>query len=375
MPAARCAPVVIAHDYLTQRGGAERVVMAMTRAFPSAPIVTSVFNPSRTYGEFSESEVRTTALQRVPLLAKHHRLGLPLYAPFFSATTVDAQLVLCSTSGWAHGIQTTGLKALYVYNTARWVYQPDEYFKGRYAASHALARPLASPLRRWNHRAALTADKVWVISRAVQERVWRHWALDSEVLYPPHGADPCGSQEAVKGLQPGYLLAVTRMLHYKRVDVLLETMRQLPGHQLVVVGDGPEIRRLRASAPRNCRFLGSVRDEELRWLYANCLGLVSAANEDLGLVPLEAMAFGRPVAVLRRGGFVETVVEEKTGVFFDEPTPDSVAAAVRTLSESRWSTEELTSWANRFSEQSFIDRLKAGVRELTGRVELAREAS
>jgi glycosyltransferase involved in cell wall biosynthesis len=258
------------------------------------------------------------------------------------------------------------MKALYVHNTARWIYQPEEYLGGRYSATRALAIPLSGSVRRWNYRSANTADKVWVNSKAVQDRVWRYWSLESEVLYPPYGIDPSGPQEEVDGVHPGYLLAVNRLLHHKRVDVLVEAMGQLPGVELVVVGDGPEGRRLRAIAPRNCRFLGNLSDEKLRWLYANCLGFVSASHEDLGLAPLEAMAFGRPVAVLRRGGFLETVVEGKTGVFFDEQNPAAAAHAIRRLATSDWPSEEIASWANRFSPCAFRDRLQAGVRDLIG---------
>ena len=342
------------------------MVLAMSRAFPSAPLVTSVFDPPTTFSAFSQRDIRTTRLQSVPLLRQHHRLGFPVYAPTFGRLTVDASLVLCSTSGWAHGVRSTGMKALYVHNTPRWIYQADEYLTGTYSAARALATPLSRPLRRWNHRSASSADKIWVNSKTVQERVWRHWALDSEVLYPPHSSDPTAPREEVVGLEPGYLLAVSRLLHYKRVDAVVEAMRELPHLQLAVVGDGPENRRLRALAPKNCRFLGRVSDENLRWLYANCACLVSAAHEDLGLVPLEAMAFGRPVAVLRRAGFLETVVEGQTGVFFDTPEPHAIAKAVRALTASSWSTSHITTWADRFSEQSFVDRLREGIRNLIG---------
>ena len=360
------SPLVIAHDYLTQRGGAERVVSVMSRAFPGAPILTSMFKPAGTFSEFARVDVRTTSLQKVPFLPGHHRAAFPLYAPTFSRITVDTPLLLCSTSGWAHGVQSTGLKALYVHNTARWAYQTDEYLNGRYFAARAVAAPMIRPLQRWNRRAASTADKVWVNSKAVQDRVWKNWELESEVLYPPHGANLLGSQEPIDGLTPGYLIAVTRLLHYKRVDVIVEAMRHLPGHQLVVVGEGPEASRLRDSAPRNCLFLGRVSDERLRWLYANSLGLVSAAHEDLGLAPLEAMAFGRPVAVLRRGGFLETVVEGRNGLFFDESTPEAAGRAMLSLVRSRWSPADITSWADQFSEAAFVSRLRASVGELVG---------
>jgi glycosyltransferase involved in cell wall biosynthesis len=120
------------------------------------------------------------------------------------------------------------------------------------------------------------------------------------------------------------------------------------------------------SAPANCRFLGVVSDQQLRWLYANCIGLVSAAHEDFGLAPLEAMAFGQPVAVLRSGGFIETVRDGETGTFFDNATPRDAARAIGTMISSKWSRRQIEAWADSFSVSAFSARIRAGARELVG---------
>jgi len=356
--------VVLAHDYLTQRGGAERVVLAMARAFPEAPIVTSVYSPASTYPEFAAHDVRTTSLQRLGVVRRHHRVGLPLYPTAMSRVHVDAAVAICSTSGFAHGIQVTGTKVLYVHNTARWLYQRDEYL-GRWpaAARSALSATIA-PLQRWDKDAGRSADLVLANSHQVQARIRSHWGVDAEVLYPAHGADPSGDQTPVAGIEPGYVLAVCRLLTYKRVDTVLQAMGQLPQLRLLIVGRGPDESRLRSLAPTNCTFLGSVSDAELRWLYANSLCLVSAAAEDLGLAALEAMAFGRPVAVLRAGGFEETVVEGQTGIFFDEPTPHHVEEALKNLANGQWDSARIAEHAATFSESTFRLRLQQIVRQL-----------
>lgn len=353
----RKVQVVIAHDYLTQRGGAERVVLAMARAFPGAPIVTSLYQPEATFPEFTDHRVMTSALQHVPFVRRHHRLGLPLYAPIFSTTHVDADLLLCSTSGWAHGISGTGRRLLYVHNTARWLYQTDDYLRKRPPSIRSAAHLLGAPLRRWDQRHGSSADLVLANSRTVRDRLARYWGVDAEVLYPPHGADPAATREPVSGLEPGFLLAVSRLLPHKRVDVLTAAMERLPDQRLVIVGNGPEARTLCLGAPANCVFLKNVSDPHLRWLYANAVALLSASHEDLGLAPLEAMAFGRPVAVLRAGGFLETVVEGETGVFFDHPEPTDVVDAVRLLQSQTFDQDGIAAHARSFDEASFARQL------------------
>jgi glycosyltransferase involved in cell wall biosynthesis len=302
--------------------------------------------------------VVTSRLQRVALLRRYHRLALPLYAPVFSTTHVEADLVVCSTSGWAHGIGGTGRRFLYVHNTARWLYQTDDYLRRHPPALRSVERLLGAPLRRWDRGHGRSATLVVVNSATVRARLAQHWGIDAEVLYPPHGADVRAEREPVPGLEPGYLLAVSRLLAHKRVDVLTAAMEQLPGQRLVVVGSGPEARALREAAPANCVFLEAVSDARLRWLYANAAGLVSAAHEDLGLAPLEAMAFGRPVAVVRAGGFLETVVEGETGVFFDRAHPADVARAVRLLLDQDFDPPTIAAHARRFDEASFARKLR-----------------
>jgi glycosyltransferase involved in cell wall biosynthesis len=191
----------------------------------------------------------------------------------------------------------------------------------------------------------------------VRDRVARYWGVDAEVLYPPHGANLITEPEPVSGLEPGYLLAVSRLVPHKRLEVLTEAMEHLPDQRLVFVGSGPLARTLRLAAPANCVFLERISDAQLAWLYANAVALLSAAHEDLGLAPLEAMAYGTPVAVLRAGGFLETVVEGETGLFFERPEPTEVVRAVRGLLAHSFDSELIAKHAQRFDEASFAEQL------------------
>jgi glycosyltransferase involved in cell wall biosynthesis len=351
--------VAIAHDYLTQRGGAERVVLALRHAFPEAPIHTTVHDADGTFSSFAGVDIRTSPLQRIGPVRRDPRLALPLLAAAAGRLRVDAEVTVCSTTGWAHGVQATGAKVLYVHNTARWLYQRAEYLAQLPARARYAIAPIAPSLRRWDRRAAATADVVLVNSEVTRARVREHWGIDAEVLRPPPGLALAGPRRPAVGLEPGYLLTVARLLPYKRVDAVIEAVRDLPGSRLVVVGTGPDEQRLRSLAPANVELVGSVDDDTLRWLYANAEALVTAAHDDFGLTPLEAMQFGTPVVAVRDGGFVETVVEGETGVFFDEPTPEAVRQGIVALRADRPHRSAVESRAAEFSLDAFAARIRA----------------
>jgi glycosyltransferase involved in cell wall biosynthesis len=355
--------VALVHDYLTQRGGAERVVLSMLKAFPDAPLYTSLYRPETTFPEFDEADVRTLALNRIGVLRREHRLALPLLAPAFSRLRVPAEVVLCSSSGWAHGVRTRGRKIVYCHNPARWLYQADEYVRPEPLAVRAIATVIRPALMRWDRRAARGARRYLANSKTVQRRIRAAYGLEAEVLPPPHRIDPNGPQRAIPGLDPGFFLCVTRLLPYKNVTAVVSAFARLLEERLAIVGVGPDEPRVRAAAGPNVRLLGAVADEELRWLYANSRAIVAAAHEDYGLTPLEAAAFGKPAIVLRAGGFLDTVDEGRTGHFFEEAEPDAIAEAVREASRIVWDEARLQMHAARFSESAFVARLRSIVAE------------
>jgi glycosyltransferase involved in cell wall biosynthesis len=350
--------VAIVHDYVTQRGGAERVVLSMMKAFPDAPLHTSLYDQEGTFPQFAGADVRTSVLDRAGVLRRHHRLALPLLAPTFSAYRVDADVVWCSSSGWAHGIRTSGRKIVYCYSPARWLYQGDRYLGGGRSAKGRALAVLRPPLIHWDQRKAQTASRYLTLSTVVRDRIRETYGIEAEVLPPPHTIDVTAPARPLPGLDPGFFLCVARLLAYKNVDAVVSAFADLPRHRLVVVGTGPEQARLAQMAGRNVSFVGTLDDETLRWLYGACTAVVSASHEDYGLTPLEAAAFGKPAAVLRGGGFLDTVVEGRTGVFFTQPTPVEVAGAIRALLDEDWPPEVLTAHADDFDEQRFIRRLR-----------------
>jgi glycosyltransferase involved in cell wall biosynthesis len=370
--------VAIAHDYLTQRGGAERVVLALHRAFPDAPIHTTLYDPAGTYPEFRDAHVVVSPLDRLAPLRRRHRVALPLLPYAVSRLAVDADVVVASSSGWAHGVPTTGRKLVYCHAPARWLYQAEAYLGGpanRSLQGRGLTL-LSGWLRRWDRRAATTADRYLANSTVVGERITAAYGIDAEVVPPPYGIDPDEAQSPVDRLEDwaegGYLLVVSRLLPYKNVDVAVEAVGGLP-ERLVVVGSGPLAAQLRASAPGNVRILSGLTDPELRWTYAHASTLLAPSLEDFGLTPLEAAAFGVPTLALRAGGYLDTIDEGVNGTFFDEPTVDAVRAAIVAGRAGRpgpagrascWDADAIRAHAAHFSEARFRERIRREVDRL-----------
>ena len=373
--------VAVAHDYLTQRGGAERVVLDIAQAFPSAPLYTSLYDPEGTYSAFRALDIHTSPLNGVGTLRRHHRLAFPLLALAVSHIDIDADVTIASSSGWAHGVSSTGRLIVYCHAPARWLYQSTNYAgrrdsinlaaRLRRQAVRAAIAALGPPLRRWDRRAAQRADCYLANSTVTAQAVADVYGLDAQIVPPPPALTPDGAMEPVDGLDQDFVLCVARLLPYKNVDRIIEAMDHLPDLKLAVVGSGPDRTRLEALAvARGSRRLGdgSTRgrisllgrrsDEELRWLYANSLGLVAASIEDYGLTPLEAASFGRPTFALRAGGYLDTIADGETGLFFDSLDPVDVAAVVRSGIEHRWSERHLLGQAESFSAARFRTKLQ-----------------
>ena len=358
--AIRSARVAIAHDYLTQTGGAERVVLALCHAFPDAPVYTSLYEPAGTYPEFRAQDVRTSWLDRARLLRERHRLALPLLPLAFSTLRVDADVVVCSSSGWAHGIRADGRKIVYCHSPAKWLYRRHDYLGDRPSVAARVSLRVLDPyLRAFDRRAAKSADLYLANSTFVRDQIRSAYGIDAEVLHPPSSLDPDGPAESVPDIEPGFLLTVARLLPYKHVSETVDALRLLPGHRLIVVGDGPGRAGLEASLPGNVRLLGDVSDERLRWLYANCAGLVTASREDFGLTPVEAAAFGKPVAALSFGGHLDTVVPGVTGVLFERPDSRDIAEGVQQLLSRVWDAEVIRAHGATFSETRFAHRFRS----------------
>jgi glycosyltransferase involved in cell wall biosynthesis len=299
-------------------------------------------------------------------------LALPLLPLAFWSARIEADVVVCSSSGWSHGIRTDGRKIVYCHSPAKWLYRRDDYLGERPSSAAKLGLRLLDPyLRAFDRRAARSVDVYVANSRYISEQIRAVYGLDAEVVHPPAGLDSDGPAEAVPGIdsdgpaeavpgiEPGFLLTVARLLPYKHVAQTVDAFHRLPEQRLVIVGEGPQSAALRSSAPDNVRQLGEVSDARLRWLYAHCVGLIAASREDFGLTPVEAATFGKPAAALRWGGYLDTVIPDLNGVLFDRPDPPAIAGAVDRLVERLWDDRAIANHARSFSEDGFLARIRA----------------
>lgn len=360
--------IAIAHDYLTQRGGAERVVLTMQRAFPEATIYTTLYHPEGTYPEFASANIRTSWLNRFAVFRRDHRKALPLLALAASTLRVDADVVVVSSSGWAHAFPTRGKRVVYCYSPARWLYQTDTYL-GR-EATHSLKglallglRPF---LRWWDRRKARRAGHYLAISRVVQERIRRTYGMPSHVVPAPHSFDASLPSEPIEEIaeREGYYLVVSRLLPYKNVTEVVEAFRGMPDQSLVIIGDGPLRETLLADLPTNVTLLRGLSDGQMRWAYQHCKAVIAPSIEDYGLTPLEGGVFGKPTLALRAGGYLDTIKEGLSGDFFETPTAEAIAEAVR-RDRDNWDPKAIIEHVDQFSERHFIERLRSEVSKLS----------
>jgi glycosyltransferase involved in cell wall biosynthesis len=339
--------VVLAHDYLNQHGGAERVALELARIWPQAPLYTALYRPQSTFAEFGEHEIRTSFVDRLPV-DRGFRALLPLYPlAFESFPPVDADVVICSSSAFAHGLRTSAraLRVVYCHTPARWLYGND--YLGRRSLREHAAKPLMGTLRRADRRAAQRAQLYVANSQTVRRRIRHVYGIDARVVPPPVEVERFTPRP--RGLR---LLTVSRLLPYKRLELLIAAVNRLRVG-LDIVGDGPHRRHLHRIAGPTVTFQGAAPDEVVTELMETCSAYCLPGIEDFGITPVEAQAAGKPVVAYAAGGALETVSEGLTGTFFSEPTADALIDAIRRLERLETSPELIARQAQRFSRAAF----------------------
>ncbi|MFQ5894543.1 MAG: glycosyltransferase [Nitrospinota bacterium] len=369
--------VALIHDWLTGMRGGERVLEVLCELFPGAEIFTLVHREGSVSPAIEAHPIHTSFLQRLPAARRHYRRYLPLMplaVEQFDLRGFD--LVISSSHCVAKGAltrpETPHLCYLHTPMRYAWSGYHDYFGEGRLGpVGRLLVPPLIHYLRLWDAASVHRVDAFCAISEAVARRVQRYYGRQCQVIHPFVDLSRFEREEEPEG----YYLLVAAMVPYKRTDLALAAFRRL-GSPLKVVGTGPEMRRLQRDAPSNAEFLGWQSDEALASLYARARALIFPGEEDFGIVPLEAMAAGRPVVAFGRGGALETVVgldgageEPPTGLFFGEQTPESLAAAVRRFEEVEgcFSPAACRARARRFSRESFRAALAAWVEEAAER--------
>jgi len=354
--------VVIAHDYLTQRGGAERVVLELARAFPEASILTSMYAPDVTFPEFRDLHVTTLALDRFGSFRRDPRRALPFLGEAFRRHYVDADLVLASSSGFAHQVRSRGPKVVYCHNPPRWLHQWEDYSIGLGLAERLAFRALRRRLLTTDRRGAREAAGYVANSNNVAQRIRSAYGIEPVVIHPPRGLDPDGPTMPVPGLRPGFLLTVGRPRGYKRTDLLLETVARMPDQTLVTVGSRPDPRW-----PANIQQLRDIPDAQLRWLYRSASALLACSREDFGLTPVEAFGFGTPVGATPEGGYLETCLPGLTGDWLDAGSVASMEAGVRALLDRHWDPAAIRQHGEKWTAEVFRRNLTQTVAGILAR--------
>jgi glycosyltransferase involved in cell wall biosynthesis len=346
----------IVHYWLLHRRGGEKVVEVLCRLLPDAHIFTLFCDPRSLTEEFRSHPITTSFLNP---LRRFYRSLLPLMPMALESFDLRGyDLVISSESGPAKGVITSSRThhICYCHTPMRYLWDLYHDYRNEWTASRlkrAAMTPLANYLRVWDFAAAARVDRFVANSENVRGRIRKTYRREAEVVHPPVEVESFYHKPA-----EDYYLAVSELVSYKRLDSVVRQF-SASGRNLRICGDGPEYRHLRDLARPNVQFLGRVGDAELRELYARCRAFLLPGEEDFGMTPVEALASGKPVIALGRGGALETV-PAFGGVFYDEPTGDAIASAIHRLEkmEPRIDPAALQAWARRFGEAEFARKFR-----------------
>lgn len=336
------------------------MLQVLCAMFPYAPIYTTLYDRALTGGVFDGREIRTSFLQRLPFSTRRHHWYsplMPLAIEQFDTSAFDT--VLSVSASFAKGVLAhPGTRHVcYCLTPPRFLWDDSQRFVQRfgYPAPISMLTPLAlSYLRMWDRQAADRVDQWVAISEHVRRRIEKYYCKESTVVYPPVNVSKFSLGDG-----PGtYWLMVGRLVAYKNFDIAVRAFNRL-GWPLKIVGTGVEEKRLRAMAKSNIEFIGAVTDEQLAALYQGAHAVIFPQEEDFGIVPLEAMASGRPVVAYRGGGALETIIDRITGVFFDEQTDDALMEAVDRASRLKWLPTVCRGQAERFNIPIFMKKMQA----------------
>ncbi len=361
IPAAQNLRVALVHDFLLDLRGAERVFLQLCAMFPQADLFTAVYDERGTQGRFSDRNVITSGLQRLRPTASNFRPLLPFYPTAIESLDLRGyDLVISSSSAWAHGVipDENAVHVCYCHNPFRYAWTERE---ATLEARNFVVRPALAQVmhrwRQWDFIAAQRVDAYVANSKTTQQRIERYFARDSSVVYPPVEIDRFSP-----GPVGNHHLVLSELIAHKRVEVVVRAFSRL-NLPLIVAGDGPDSRRLQRLAGPTVRFAGRVSDSEAERLLRSSQSLVVAATEEFGIAAVEAQASGRPVIALRAGGLLETVIDGRTGLFFDRPDPASLCRVLEEFDPAAFSTDDCVAQANRFSTGRFAQEFAAVVEQ------------
>ena len=357
--------IAIVHEWFTAMRGGEKCVEAMCELYPDATVFALLHNKGSVSETIERMNIRTSFVQHLPLRNSHYRNYLPLFPHAIESFDLSSfDLVISSNHCVAKGVHVrpSALHLCYCYTPMRYIWGLyDQYFsKERAGPLTRMGMRLVRPyLRKWDVRTSQNPQHFIAISRNVQQRIHQTYGRTSDIVYPP-----VETKRFSLSHTPGeYYLIVSALVPYKRVDLAIEVFNRLQ-EKLVIVGDGPELGRLKSKAGQNIEFAGFRPDNDLVDYYRQCKALIFPGEEDFGIVPVEAMACGKPVIAFSKGGALETVIdtnEIRTGILFDEQSPESLLAAIERFKRMEFNPDQLRNFSLKFDKEEFKNNFRTYV--------------
>jgi len=361
--------IALVHDFLTQYGGAERVLEVMCEMFPEAPIYSLLYDKEKMRGKFQDKIIHTSFLQKFPRFLRRRIKYLLPFLPTAPETfdLRDFDLIISSSGAWSKGIVTrlNVIHISYIHSPMRFVWDANEEYLSQQKKTSSVnffARMISNYIRIWDKMAADRPDYLIANSKYTQERIKKYYGRDSIVIYPSVvDCSDCGDSVPQKSVgteslqqQEKYFLVVSRLSPYKKIDAVVEAFNKLE-LPLIVIGEGQQEKYLRKIAGKNVRILGWQPEDKVREYYASARAFIFAGVDDFGIAPVEAMSYGVPVLALRKGGAMETVIEGRTGEFFDAAVPEVIVDGVRRFIENEKNYEKnfIINRAKEFSKERF----------------------
>jgi len=355
--------VALIHDHLAQDGGAEKVLKVFSDMFPEAPIYTLLYEKKQVDKYFKYRHIETSVIQKLPGGIKHYQwylVFMPIAVEFFDLSTYD--LVISDASAFAKGVITKPdcLHICYCHTPTRYLWSDTHQYINNLKYNKWFKKIISlalSRIRMWDRLAADRVDVFIANSKTVKNRIAKYYRRDSTVIYPPVETEKYSVRDlSIQPTEEKYFLAGCRLAPYKMIDLVVETFKNLgDDYKLKIFGDGVDLNRLQeiAGDAKNIEFLGRVSEDDKVKLFENAQAFINPQEEDFGITVIESMAAGRPVIAYRRGGATETVIEGKTGIFFDDQTVESLTKAIKEFKDIDFKPQEIKDYANQFSVENF----------------------
>lgn len=353
--------VAIVHDWLVNYGGAERVVEQMLKLYPEADIYTLVYDEKKMGKIFPSDKVKTSFVQKIPKSTKLYTKFLSLMPKAFESFDLTSyDLVIASSSCCAKGVITSPNTAFVAYIHSPMRYAWDLYFdylRNAGFITKFFMKFQMSAIRQWDFLSSQRINTLVANSSYIKKRIKKFWNRDSKVIFPPVDTD----RLSPNNLPPeDFYVVFSRFVPYKRVDLAIEACGQL-GKKLIVIGSGSQEAELKSLAAKyknsKITFTGRISDQEVQNYLQKCRAMIFCAEEDFGIIPVECQACGRPVIAFGKGGALETVIENTTGIFFSEQTEDSLKEAILKFEqldkENCFNIKKIVNHAQNFSSERF----------------------